>query len=73
MTPIESRYDVRLAIILSFAMSAIESLALETDTDPELIAAQYLFINTKSILEYGEEKCLNKLMNNYPILDDVLD
>ena len=73
MTPIESRYDIRLVTLLALAMDTIETLALEFDTNPDQILSDYLFVITKKVHEKGEETYLNKLMNNYPILDEVLN
>ena len=73
MTPIESRYDIRLVTVMALAMEAIETLALEFNCNPEQLVAEQLFLITKRVHEKGEEQYLNKLMNNYPVLDEVLD
>ena len=73
MTPIESRYDIRLVTLLALAMDAIETLALQLDANPDQILSDYLFLSTKKIHERGEEIYLNKLVNNYPMLDEVLN
>lgn len=73
MTPIESRYDLRLVTILGVAMEAIECIALENNTNPEQLIAEYLFLINKRIATVGEEVFLNKLFNCYQILDEVLD
>ena len=73
MTPIESRYDIRLVTVMALAMEAIETLALEVNCNPEQLVAEQLFLITKRVHEKGEEQYLNLLSNNYPILDEVLD
>ena len=73
MTPIESRYDLRLVTLVAVAMEAIENLAMEFNVNPEQLTAEYLFICNKKIHEQGEEGYLNKLFNCYPILDEVID
>ena len=73
MTPIESRYDLRLVTILGVAMEAIECIALETNSNPEQLIAEYLFLINKRVSTIGEEAFLNKLFNCYQILDEVLD
>ena len=73
MNPIESRYDVRLVTVLALAMDVIETLALETNCNPEQILSDYLYLITKRIYGTGEEGYLNKLINHYPMLDEVLD
>ena len=73
MTPIESRYDLRLVTLLALAMDAIESLALEFNTNPEQLTAEYLFLITKKLHSQGEESYMNKMIDHYPILDEVID
>ena len=41
MTPIESLHDNRLATLLNLTMTVIESLALETNCNPEQILSDY--------------------------------
>jgi hypothetical protein len=72
MTPIESIYDVRLATLIGVAMSAIESLALAKNTDPERILAETLFLINKKVHERGEEEFLMKLNRNYPLLREAI-
>lgn len=72
MTPIESIYDVRLATLIGVAMSAIESLALAKNTNPEQILAETLFLTNKQVHESGEEAFLMKLTNNYPLLEEAI-
>lgn len=72
MTPIESREDLRLATLIGVAINAIESLALEYNTNPEQLLAEYLYITNKTVHEVGHESYLNKLWNNYQILDEAI-
>ena len=73
MTPITSKYDVRLTTLLSLAINTIESLALQTDTDPEQILAEHLYLTTKRLHEVGEERYMDKLTRNYPMLEQAID
>ncbi len=73
MTPIESPYDTRLTTLIAVAINVIESLALVTDTDADKILAECLYLSNKSIHELGEEKYLDKLLVNYPLLQKAID
>ena len=72
MTPIESREDIRLATLIGVAINAIESLSLATDVNPEQLLAEYLYLTNKRIHEIGHEGYLNKLWQQYHILDDAI-
>ena len=73
MNPINSKYDIRLTTLLGLAINVIESLALETNTDPEQILAEHLYITTKRLHEIGEEIYMDKLTRNYPMLEEAID
>ena len=72
MTPISSPYDVRLVILIGVAINVIESLALATDTDPDKILAEHLYLTNKSVHETGEALYLDYLASNYPLLQEVI-
>ena len=72
MTPIESKFDVRLVTLIGVAINTIESLALCADTDPEQILAESLYLSNKRISEVGEESYLMKLSKQYPILEQAI-
>ena len=73
MNPITSKYDVRLTTLLGLAINTIESLALQTNTDPEQILAEHLYLTTKRLHEVGEEMYMDKLTRNYPMLEQAID
>ena len=72
MKPIESRDDLRLATLIGVAINAIESLALEYNTNPEQLLAEYLYYTNKRVNEIGHEAYLHKLWRNYDILDEAI-
>lgn len=73
MTPIESRYDVRLLTLMGVAISSFETLALELDVDADKLLAESLYLTTKRIHEVGEEMYISKLESNYPLLAKAID
>ena len=72
MTPINSIYDVRLVTLFGTLINAIESLAIETDRDPDVLLAESLFLVNKRLHEVGEEMYLEKLKRHYPILQEAI-
>lgn len=72
MTPIESPYDVRFLTLVDVAISALEELALVTDSEPSQLLAEYLYKSNKQIHELGEQPIANKLMNSYPLLNEAI-
>ena len=72
MKPIGSRDDLRLATLIGVAINAIESLALEYNTNPEQLLAEYLYFTNKKVNEIGHEGYLNKLWTHYSILDEAI-
>lgn len=72
MTPIESPYDTRFVILIGLAMCALEDMALNVDADPQLLLAEYLFVCNKQIAEKGTEGIANRLLQNYPILNEAI-
>lgn len=73
MTPIESRYDLRLVTLFGVVMEAIEDMSMIDNTNPEQLIAEYLFKVNKKVHSVGEEAFLNKLFTCYQILDEVID
>ena len=73
MNPITSRYDVRLIILVGLAIDLIESLALEVDSCPQTILAEYLYLTTKRVHEVGEETYMTKLTTHYPMLEEAIN
>lgn len=73
MSPIESIYDCRLVTLLATLMSLVETLALELDSDPDTLIAEYLYYQTKKVYSQGEEDVLNKIQSSFPILVEALD
>ncbi len=65
MTPITSLYDVRLATLFGVTISVIETLALELDTNPEQLLAEYLYLTNRKLHEVGEEVYINKLTDHF--------
>lgn len=72
MTPIESPYDTRFLTLVSVAMCVLEDMALNVDADPQLLLAEYLFVCNKQIAEKGTEGIANRLLQNYPILNEAI-
>lgn len=72
MTPISSPCDVRLVTLIGVAMNVIESLALATDTDPDKILAEHLYLTNKRVHEIGEDLYLEDLTSNYPLLQQAI-
>lgn len=72
MKPIESKDDLRLATLIGLAINVIESLALEYDVNPEQLLAEYLYFTNKKVHEIGHEGYLNKLWQQYDILDEAI-
>lgn len=72
MTPISSPYDVRLVTLIGVAINVIESLALATDTDPDKILANHLYLTNKYVHEMGEQAYIDDLTNNYPLLQEAI-
>ena len=72
MTPISSAYDVRLVTLIGVAINVIESLALATDTDPDKILAEHLYLTNKQVHELGEQSYIDDLTDNYPMLCEAI-
>lgn len=72
MQPIDSKYDVRLVTLIGVAISAFESLALETDTNTDKLLADHLYLVSRYIHEVGEEMFLDKLERHYPLLQEAI-
>lgn len=72
MTPIISKYDVRLTVLIGAAINTIESLALAVDKEPAEILAETLYLTNKYVHEYGEECYMNKLTTHYPLLEETI-
>lgn len=72
MTPIKSMYDVRLVTLVGVLMETIETLALQLDVNPEQLLSDNLYLVTKRVHENGEEGYLNKLQENYPLLNEAI-
>ena len=53
-------------------MNVIESLALATDTDPDKILAEHLYLTNKQVHEMGEQVYIDELTDNYPLLQEAI-
>ena len=72
MTPINSAYDNRIALMFSMLMDTVEDLALHEDTNPEQILSDKLFERQKELTEKGTDLVVNKLVTNYPMLHKAI-
>lgn len=72
MTPIESKYDVRLITLFGTLINTVESLALATDTNPDTLLAEAMFLTNKRLHEIGEEMYLEKMERHYPLLIEAI-
>ena len=72
MTPITSIHDVRLVTLIGVAMNTIESLALETDVNPEQLLAEAMYMSNKCVHELGEQGYIERLSTNYPLLSEAI-
>lgn len=69
MTSVE---DVRLVTLIGVVINTIESLAVESDEDPDLILSRALYVTNKRIHEMGTNCYLEKLTNHYPLLKEAI-
>ncbi len=72
MSPIDSPYDSRLAILLTVIVLAHQELALRCNRNSSEILLQNLYLATKQVHESGEEKYLEQAMFAHPILAEAI-
>lgn len=72
MTPIESRYDIRLLTLIGVTINVLETLSLELDADADKLLAEYLYLTSKQIHEQGANEYLDKLTRFYPMLEEAI-
>ena len=72
-SPITSPEDIRLATLIGVVISTVESLAIESDEDPDLILSRALYLTNKRIHEMGTNCYLEKLVSHYPLLKEAIN
>lgn len=72
MTPIESIHDVRLASLIGLAINVIETLAISKNQDPDTILAEHLYLAEKYINSLGTDVYIDKLVFQYPLLEEAI-
>jgi hypothetical protein len=72
-TPINSLEDIRLVTLIAVTMRLVEELALKTDSDPDCIFSEELYLATKRIHSFGTDCYLQKLVSHYPLLVEAIN
>lgn len=70
---IETTTDSRMAILLQAVSELAGTLALELGTNPEQVISDNLFLATKRVMQSGEEAVSDKVLGNFPMLQELLD